>query len=98
MGAFSLIVVINLLNRYQMTAAEVMEKLSEGSEAKAAKIPPESKAKNEEADGSDSDDDDEEMPGLEDSANADGDKKGEDDDGDEKGSKQSRSRSEPEKP
>jgi len=91
MGAFSLIVVINLLNRYQMTAAEVMEKLSEGSEAKAAKIPPESKAKNEEAEGSDSDDDDEEMPGLEDSANADGDKKGEDDDGDEKGSKQSRS-------
>ncbi|XP_075261832.1 nascent polypeptide-associated complex subunit alpha-like [Convolutriloba macropyga] len=74
-----------------MTAAEVMEKLSEGSEAKAAKIPPESKVKDVEADGSDSDDDDEEMPGLEDSANADVDKKGDDDDGDEKGSKQSRS-------
>ena len=59
-----------------MTAAEVMEKLSEGSEAKAAKIPPESKVKDVEADGSDSDDDDEEMPGLEDSANADVDKKG----------------------
>ena len=56
-----------------MTAAEVIEKLSEGSEAKAAKITPENK--DVEAEGSDSDDDDEEMPGLEDSANPDGDKK-----------------------
>jgi len=44
-------------------------------------------------DESDSDDDDEEMPGLEDSANADGDKKDDDgeDGGDGKGGKQSRS-------
>ena len=54
-----------------MAVADAVEK-SEGSEAKAAKIPPENK-RTEEV--SDSDDDDEEMPGLEDSANADGDKK-----------------------
>lgn len=70
-----------------MAVADAIEK-TEGSEAKAAKIPPENKRAEEV---SDSDDDDEEMPGLEDSANAgDGDKK-DDDDVDGKGSKQSRS-------
>ena len=61
----------NLIFRTKMAVADAVEK-SEGSEAKAAKIPPENK-RTEEV--SDSDDDDEEMPGLEDSANADGDKK-----------------------
>ena len=55
-----------------------VEVVKEGSEAKAAKIPPETKLK--EDDASDSDDDDEEMPGLEDSAIAAGDKKQDDDD------------------